>query len=183
MVDETAEMEKEVNHRIQCGWNNWRKVSGVICDRRVPIRLKGKVHKTVVRPALTYGLEAAPVKKTEEKKLDVAEMKMLRWMSGVTRKDKIQNKYIRGTVKVIEISKKIQESRLRWFGHLKRRVGEEHVGREVMEMEVEGNRRRGRPKTRWKDCINGDIREKNIDIAMVNNRRTWKKLIKNGDPE
>ena len=52
-----------------------------------------------------------------------------------------------------------------------------------MEMEVEGNRGRGRPKTRWKDCINGDMREKNIDIAMVNDRRTWKKLIKNGDPE
>ena len=48
-------------------------------------------------------------------------------------------------MKVTEISKKIQESRLRWYGHL-RRVGEDHVGREVMEMEVQGNRRRGRPK-------------------------------------
>ena len=47
--------------------------------------MKGKVYKTVVRPALTYGLETAPIKKNEEKKLDVAEMKMLRWMSGVTR--------------------------------------------------------------------------------------------------
>jgi len=53
MVEETAGMDKEVNFRIQSGWNNWRKVSGVLCDRRVPIRLKGKVHKAVVRPALT----------------------------------------------------------------------------------------------------------------------------------
>ena len=125
----------------------------------MPIKLKGKVHKTVVRPALTYGLETAPLKKTEEKKLDVAEMKMLRWMSGVTRKDRIENKYIRGSVKVTEVSKKIQEAQLRWFGHLRRRVGEDHVGREVMEMEVEGNRRRGRPKTRWKDWISSDMWE------------------------
>ena len=113
MVDETVEMEKEVNFRIQCGWNNWRKVSGVICDRRVPVKVKGKVHKTMVRPAMSYGLEAAPLKKSEEKKMDVAEMKMLKWMVGVTRRDQIRNEYIRGTVKVTEFSKKIQESRLR----------------------------------------------------------------------
>ncbi|XP_037801351.1 uncharacterized protein LOC119596258 [Penaeus monodon] len=63
LVEETAGMDKEINFRIQSGWNNWRKVSGVLSDRRVPIRLKGKVHKAVVRPALTYGLEAAPLKK------------------------------------------------------------------------------------------------------------------------
>ena len=44
VVDATADTGKEVNYRIQCGWNNWRKVSGVICDRRVPVKLKGKVH-------------------------------------------------------------------------------------------------------------------------------------------
>ena len=68
--------------------------------------MKGKVHKAMVRPAMTYALEAAPLKKSEEKKMDVAEMKSIR------------SEYIRGTVKVTEISKKIQESRLRWYGHL-----------------------------------------------------------------
>ena len=52
MVKETVEMEKEVNFRIQCGWNNWQKVSGVICNRRVPVNVKGKVHKAMVRPAM-----------------------------------------------------------------------------------------------------------------------------------
>ena len=183
VVDATADTEKEVNYRIQCGWNNWRKVSGVICDRRVPVRLKGKVHRAVVRPALTYGLEAAPMKRKEEKKMDVAEMKMLRWSVGVTRRDRIRNEYIRGTVKVVEVSKKIQESRMRWYGHLKRRDGEEHVGREAMEMEVEGTRGRGRPKTRWKDCIRNDLREKNIDEGAVHSRSEWRRLISNGDPE
>ncbi|XP_063586291.1 uncharacterized protein LOC134763659 [Penaeus indicus] len=41
VVDETVGMERKVNFRIQCGWNNWKKVSGVICDKRVPVRLKG----------------------------------------------------------------------------------------------------------------------------------------------
>ncbi|XP_063602488.1 uncharacterized protein LOC134778568 [Penaeus indicus] len=101
VVNETVGMEKEVNFRIQCGWNNWRKVSGVINDKRVPVRLKGKVHKAVVIPALIYSLEAAPLKKSEEKKMNAAEMKMLRWMVGVTRRDRIRNEYIRGTIKVV----------------------------------------------------------------------------------
>ena len=132
---------------------------------------------------MTYSLEAAPMKKSEEKKMDVAEMKMLRWMVGVTRRDRIRNEYIRGTLKVLEVSKKIQEARMRWYGHLRRRDGDDHVGRETTEMEVEGSRRRGRPKTRWKDCIRNDLREKNIDEGAVRNRYEWRRLIRNGDPE
>ena len=183
MMDAAGEMEKETNYRIQCGWNNWRKVSGVICDTIVPIRLKGKVHKAVVRPAMTYGLEAAPLKKTEGRKLDVAEMKMLRWMCGVTRMDRVKNEHVRGSVKVSEASRKVQEARLRWYGHLLRRNDEQHVAREVMEMEVNGTRKRGRPRIRWKDCIGDDMREKGLQDEMAHDRSSWRRLIRNGDPE
>ena len=52
----------------------------------MPVRVKGIVHKVIVRPALIYGLETAPLKKIDEKKMDVAEMKMFRWILGVTKK-------------------------------------------------------------------------------------------------
>ena len=84
------------------------------------------------------------MKKAQEKKLDVAEMRMLRWMSGVTKLDRIRNERIRGTTKVGEISKKVQESRLKWYGHVLRRE-DEYIGKRVMGMEVPGKRRRGRP--------------------------------------
>ena len=86
-----------------------------------------------------YGAETWAVKKAQEKKLDVAEMSMLRWMSGVTKLDRI-----RGTAKVGEIFKKVQESRLKWYGHVLRR--EEYVGKRVMVMEVPRKRMIGRPK-------------------------------------
>ena len=60
-----------------------------------------------------YGLETAPIKKVEERKLVVAEMKTLRWMSGVTRRDKVKNEYITGSLTVIEASREVQEARLR----------------------------------------------------------------------
>ena len=60
---------------------------------------------------MMYSAETWSVKKAQEKKLDVAEIRMLRWMSGVTKMDRIRNERIRGTTKVGEISKKIQERR------------------------------------------------------------------------
>ena len=43
------------------------------------------------QPAMLYGAQSWAVKKAQEKKLDVAEMRMIRWMSGVTRLDRIRN--------------------------------------------------------------------------------------------
>ena len=67
--------------------------------------------------------------------MDVTEMKMLRWMCGVTKLDRIRNERIRGTVMVTEISKKVQERRMQWYGHVMRRE-ENYVGKKVLGMEV-----------------------------------------------
>ena len=48
-------------------------------------------------------------------------------MSGVTKLDRIRNERIRGTTKVEEISKKVQDRRLKWYGHVWRRE-DEYVG-------------------------------------------------------
>ena len=79
----------------------------------------------------------------KERKKEVAEMKMFRWMCGVTRRDKIRNDLNRGIVKM-EVSKKAQEIRLKWYGHVMRRE-ENYVCKSVINMEVEG-RKQGRPK-------------------------------------
>ncbi|KAK3570786.1 hypothetical protein QTP86_025427 [Hemibagrus guttatus] len=44
-VQSNGECAKEVKKRVQASWNGWRKVSGVLCDRKISARIKGKVYK------------------------------------------------------------------------------------------------------------------------------------------
>ena len=106
-----------MKRRVQAGWNNWRRVSGVICDRRLSACAKGKVYKMVVRPGMLYGLETVPLTRKQEAELAVAELKMLRFSLRVTRIDKIKNEFIRRTAHVRQIGDKVREARLRrWYG-------------------------------------------------------------------
>ncbi|KAK3545742.1 hypothetical protein QTP70_011326 [Hemibagrus guttatus] len=136
-VQSNGEYGKEVKKRVQAGWNGWRKVSGVLCDRKISARIKGKVYRTVVRPAMLYGLETVSLRKRQESELEVAELKMLRFSLGVTRLDRIRNEYIRGTAHVGRLGDKVREARLRWFGHVQRRDSE-YIGRRMLDMELPG---------------------------------------------
>ena len=80
---------------------------------------------------MVYGLETVAITKKQVEEMEVAEMKMLRFAMGVTRKDKIRNEYIRDTVKVERLGMKMREVKLRWHGHVMRK-DEEHVGRKMM---------------------------------------------------
>ena len=113
MVQENGSCERKVKKRVQAGWNVWRKVLGVICDRRLLGRVKGKVYSSVIRPAMMYGLETVAVTKKQIEEMKVAKMKMLSFAVGMTRKDKIRNKYIKGTIKVVQLKMKMREGRLR----------------------------------------------------------------------
>ena len=109
-VQESGGCERKVKRRVQAGWNRWRKVLGVICERRSPARVKGKVYNSVVRPAMVYGLEKVAVTKKQVEEMEVAEIKMLRFAMGMTRKDKIRNEYIRDTVKIKRLGMKMRRA-------------------------------------------------------------------------
>lgn len=121
VLSTNGNIDTDITHRINAGWQTWRSLTGVLCDNRMPVRVKGKVYKTAVRPAMIYGAQCWPLRKDQAQQLHVAEMRMLRWSAGVTLMDKVTNKYIRGSLKVTPISDKLAETRLRWYGHVMRR--------------------------------------------------------------
>ena len=73
------------------------------------MRLKEKFYKTAIRPTMLYGTECWPVKKQYVSKMYVAEMRMLRWMCGKTRRDKIRNERIHKMIEVAPIEEKMRK--------------------------------------------------------------------------
>ena len=57
IIQKNGEIDGNVNHRIKAEWLKWRNVTGVLCDRNMPMSLKGKFYRTAVRPFLLYGTE------------------------------------------------------------------------------------------------------------------------------
>ena len=96
-VVETEGMTTELSQRVSAAWGNWKRCSGVLYGRRIPMKMKGKVYTTVVRQALLYGAETWATTRRQEARLEVNEMRMQIWMCGVTRRDNIRNKHTRGT--------------------------------------------------------------------------------------
>ena len=94
-----------------------------MCDKKLSAKVKGKMYQSVVRPAMLYGMETGAMTEKQVEKRGVAELKMVRWTLGVTRKDKIKNEYVRGTAKIAKLGDQLRGTRLRWYGHGKRRKG------------------------------------------------------------
>ena len=120
---------------------------------------------------MVYGLETVAVTKKQVEEMEIAEIKMLRFSMGVTRKDKIRNKHITSTIKIELLGMMMREGRLRWY-----------VGRKVMEMELPGKRRRGRPKKRFLDVVKEDMGEVGAKETDVEDRKIWRMMIHSGDP-
>ncbi|VDL76639.1 unnamed protein product [Nippostrongylus brasiliensis] len=115
-----GDLSGEVNVRVSSAWTKWHASTGVLCDRKIPERLKSKIYRTVIRPVALYGAECWPATREVERRLSVMEMKMLRWMAGVTRLDRKTNAEIRERFGVAPIPDKLREYRLRWYGHVLR---------------------------------------------------------------
>ena len=81
LFDANGGAEKDVNNRVKIAWSKWRETTGVMCDRNIPTKLKDKVYKTAIKPAMVYGAECWAVRK-KERKLHTTEMRMLRWARG-----------------------------------------------------------------------------------------------------
>jgi hypothetical protein len=67
---------------------------------------------------MLYETECWPTKRRHVQQLNVAEMRMLRWICGHTRRDRVQNDDIRERLGVTPVVEKLMQHRLRLFRHI-----------------------------------------------------------------
>jgi hypothetical protein len=158
MLQKNRDIDEDVSHRIKVGWLKWRQAYGVLCDPRVPLKLKGKFYKTAIRLTMLYGAEYWPTKRRHVHQLSVAEMRMLRWICGHTRRDRVQNDDIHEGLGVAPVEEKLMQHRLRWFGHMQRRPTETPIRNGVIRQTDNKKRGRGRPNLTWEESVKRDLK-------------------------
>jgi hypothetical protein len=132
------------------------------------------IYKTLIRPIITYGAEAWTMSSEISKRLAVFERKVLRKILGAikiincwTRRHNNELMQLYGDLDIVSF---IRINRLRWIGHISR-MDNNRMVYQVFANQSQGSRPRGRPNSRWWDCVYDDITTCKI--------RNWEQRSKN----
>ncbi|GKB21261.1 hypothetical protein Tco_0855184 [Tanacetum coccineum] len=148
MLHKSGRIDEDIAHRIKVAWLKWRAATRVICDRN-------------------------PITKALANRMEVAELRMIRWTCGKTILDMIPNGVYRAELEVETIINKMREGRLRWFGHVRGRPQSAPV-RRVEALVVDDMKKMGRPKLRWKDRVKLDMKDLLLSKDMTSDRNEWR---------
>ena len=125
---------------------------------------------------MLYGSETWALSAECLRRLEVNEMRMVRWMCGVSSRDRISNEELRARVCLEPIGDSIRRRRLRWCGHVERKDECQWVKR-VRKLRVDRRRPVGRLKKTWSDNINEDLRALGLRVEDANDRAKWRAAI------
>ena len=115
--------------------------------------IKGKIYRACVQSVLTYGIETQDMKKGLER----TERMMVRWMCGVSLKDRKRSVNLYSLLGVQSVANLVQHGRLRWFGHLEQRSVDDWVSA-CRKVEVVGVRCKKMNGKIWKEGVDDDMK-------------------------
>ena len=160
--------------RIRSAWCKFRELCGFLTKKAVSMKLKGKVYAACVRSAMVYGSETWAMTVEQMMRLERAERRMLRWMCGVSLKDKVTTVKLREQMGVDAVSDVVRRGRLRWLGHVLRKDDGNWV-KKVMSYEVDGDRGRGRPRLSWRQVVEKDMWRVGLKKSDAEDRALWRR--------
>ena len=152
-------------------------------SRNVSRNTKIKIYTTVLRHIVTYGSECWVMTTREEQWLLRWERKILRKIFGAVRDQngwRIRtNSELQRLFGQPDIVVKIKQERIRWAGHVQR-MSETRTAKKIFIGKLEGRRRRGRPRKRWIDDVEEDLRKMGVRCwrRKAEDRDEWRRIIK-----
>ncbi|PSN35706.1 hypothetical protein C0J52_10179 [Blattella germanica] len=180
LITNRNEIQKEIKHRLNSGNACYYALQRLLSSRLLSKNIKLKIYKTVILPVILYGCETWTLTLREEKRLRVFENKVLRKIFGPKRDEetgewrRLHNTELKDVYGKPDIIRIIKSRRLRWAGHVAR-MGDERGVRKILEGKPEGKRPVGRPRMKWENNINHDLRE--VDYTEDD----WKTLAQDRD--
>src|SRR6267154_797308 len=149
--------EESSRARVRCAWGKFMELKMLLTVRGASLRVKGKIYRACVQRVLLYGSETWAMKVDDMQRLQRTENSMVRWMSGVTVKDRKTSEELRQGLGIESVDRVVSRGRLRWYGHVERKAADDWVSKS-RNLEVEGNIRKGRGKKAWMECVATDMR-------------------------
>ena len=82
----------------------FRELSGLLIGKGMSVKSKGISYITCIRPAMLYGSGTWPTKIDDIRKIQRSEMRMLRWMTGVSLSERKSNECVRSMLAIDDIA-------------------------------------------------------------------------------
>ena len=121
------------------------------------MKQRGKIYQCCVRPVLLYCCETWELTVADETRLRGVERRMIRMMCVVRLVDRMLTDVLRDRVGVVvKIKDLIIQSCLQWYSHVMHGDINSQI-REVMDVEITGKRKKGRPRKSWEECVKKDL--------------------------
>ena len=118
-------VEEAARARVRCAWAKFKELSPILTARSASYHIKGKIYKACVQSVLTYGTETWAMKIANLQSLERTERMMVRWMCGVSLKDRKRSVDLYSLLRVQSVAEVVRRGRLRWFGHVERKSGDD----------------------------------------------------------
>jgi len=111
-----------------------------------------KIYNTLVLPTFLYGSENWTLTALQRRRIEAAEMKLLRPLAGYTLYDHKRNDSVRCELQTEGILNKIDEYRRHWLLHLQR-MPVNRIPLKSYHYRPQGRRTIGRTKKRWREQL------------------------------
>jgi len=105
--------------RIRCGWGKFRELLPVLTSKRFSLCRKGRLFGACVRTVILHGCETWAVKEEDMMRLERADRAMIRWICGISFKDRIPSSELRNRLGLRSIDDLMRDKRLRGTGTLR----------------------------------------------------------------
>ena len=89
----------------------FRELAPILTSRGASLKVKGKVYSARVQCVMTYGGETWPMRVEDMRRLEKAEMMMIRWMCGVTLRNGKTSEEIRNRLGLVSVSDIVRQGR------------------------------------------------------------------------
>jgi len=127
MISESGGAEQASRMRMRCASKMFRELSPILTAKGASLKLKGKIYKACIQSVMIYGTETWPMRIEDMQRLQRAERMMVRWICGVTLKDRIASEELLAHVGVESVSLLVRRGTLRWFGYVERKPVDDWV--------------------------------------------------------